>query len=98
MIYQMYFGIIQRESNPSSFGDAKPVNYPEMVADHLEQTNDTLVFIVTLEQQGIWDKVFQRYWKKYLHAEMPYMVTNISHPDLPRRLRVYVLKGIKNAS
>ena len=79
------------------------------IADMLEATPHTLVFIITKAQWEQWQSISTKYgWSKYIHYEMPYFVSNRNYPmemynsplgkkptynESTRKLRLVILKG-----
>lgn len=65
--------------------------------DHLKNTDDQFVFIITKAQWTRWNERLDNYdLRQFIHYEMPYFVSNRRYPESPRKLRLVILKGKKN--
>lgn len=73
-------------------------NHWATLQEHLEKSDDTFIFIITLRQWDQWETRKKDYeLEKYVLFEMPYFVSNRRYPDSGRKLRLVILKGKGNA-
>lgn len=100
MIYNVTFQAMPEQMNVSLIGvTAEYINPWVGIQEMMEGTGDHLIWIITkLQKQKFLDMMKKYDLEKYLvvdHSKDPSGTTNRNYPEDPRRLKVFIMKGVK---